>query len=191
MGRQLGVRLSDDLDGVVKRVKDALHMKSDSDVVTTFLSVVRERPIDELKEFLYGASRFPVRVSVPVLGCIPAGLPQEVLENPDNTVDELEDVLPVRAGDVFLKVKGDSMIGVGIFTGDLVLIRPGASYNNGDICAVLVNDERCATLKRYYQEPGSESITLKAENPAHKDVRTKVGKCEVVGPMIGLVRSSQ
>ena len=61
-----------------------------------------------------------------------------------------------------LRIKGDSMIGAGIFDGDLVVVRRQDSADDGDIVAALLDDE--ATVKRFYRENGH--IRLQPENPA-------------------------
>lgn len=71
--------------------------------------------------------------------------------------------------DFCLKASGDSMIGARIHDGDIVFIRQQSSVNNGEIAAVLIDDE--ATLKRIYYDPDSSTISLFAENPAYKTLR--------------------
>ena len=61
-----------------------------------------------------------------------------------------------------LRANGDSMIGARIFDGDLVFIRAQDSVDNGDIAAVIINDE--ATLKRVYYYPNESKIVLSPEN---------------------------
>ena len=62
-----------------------------------------------------------------------------------------------------LKAKGDSMIGARIYDGDLVFIREQDTVDNGDIAAVIINDE--AKLKRVYYYPDESKIVLTPENP--------------------------
>lgn len=71
--------------------------------------------------------------------------------------------------DFCLKASGDSMIGARIHDGDIVFIRQQSSVNNGEIAAVLIDDE--ATLKRIYYDPDNSTISLFAENPAYKTLR--------------------
>lgn len=67
--------------------------------------------------------------------------------------------------DFCLRAIGDSMIGARIFDGDTVFIRAQASVDNGDIAAVIINDE--ATLKRVYFYPDEEKLVLSPENPRY------------------------
>jgi repressor LexA len=62
-----------------------------------------------------------------------------------------------------LRASGDSMIGARIYDGDLVFIREQDSVDNGEIAAVIINDE--ATLKRVYYYPDESKIVLTPENP--------------------------
>ena len=64
-----------------------------------------------------------------------------------------------------LRAKGDSMVGARIYDGDLVFIRAQDSVDNGEIAAIIINDE--ATLKRVYYYPDESKIVLSPENPRY------------------------
>lgn len=66
----------------------------------------------------------------------------------------------------FLEAKGDSMIGARIMDGDLLLIRRQDDVDNGEIAAVLIDDE--IVLKRVYKT--DDTIILQSENPAYKPI---------------------
>lgn len=73
----------------------------------------------------------------------------------------------INGGDHFyLLAKGDSMINAGVVDGSLLLIRRQAIVENGEIAAVMVNDE--AMLKRVYRE--GNIIKLVSENPNFEDI---------------------
>lgn len=95
---------------------------------------------------------------VPLLGNIACGNPILAEENIEGYIDIEEGV----AADFALTCIGDSMIGARIMDGDLVYIHQQPEVENGDIAAVLIDDE--ATLKRVYYYP--ERIILQAENPS-------------------------
>src|SRR3954464_9840968 len=103
----------------------------------------------------------PDSVGVPLLGRIAAGQPSMALE-------EVEDTLPLprqlfRGKRLFaLRVRGDSMIGAGIFDGDVAVLDAERDARDGDIAAVVVEGE--ATLKRIYKN--SKGLRLRAENPS-------------------------
>lgn len=95
---------------------------------------------------------------IPLVGQIACGTPILAEQNIEDYVD-----LPghIRA-DFALTCKGESMIGVGIRTGDIVYIRKQEEVENGQIAAVMVGGDE-ATLKRVYTKPGV--VQLVAENP--------------------------
>ncbi len=96
----------------------------------------------------------------PLLGEIVCG-------KPTLAVEELE--LYVEAGanikaDFCLKCKGDSMINARIHDGDIVSIHKQPTVNNGEIAAVIIEDE--ATLKRVFYYSDKAKLVLQAENPS-------------------------
>ena len=100
----------------------------------------------------------------PVLGDIACGKP--IMAN-----EEKE--LYVEAGttidaDFCLRAKGDSMIGARIYDGDIVFIRKQEMVDNGDIAAVIIEDE--ASLKRVNYFPEKNLLILKAENAKYEDM---------------------
>lgn len=97
---------------------------------------------------------------VPLLGTIPCGQPVLAAEDSGESVTIPEDV----DADFALKCKGDSMAGARIFSGDIVYIRRQDTVENGQIAAVLIEDE--ATLKRVYVYP--DHVVLSPENPMYK-----------------------
>ena len=121
-------------------------------------------------------------VPVAVLGTIAAGVPLLAAE-------QIEGYLPVdpaiaRGRSLFaLKVRGESMINAGILPADIVLLEQTATVDNGEIAAVLLEDE--ATLKRVYREKGG--IRLQPENDAMEPIFTQ--DCQILGRLIGLTRS--
>ena len=68
--------------------------------------------------------------------------------------------------DFCLYAKGDSMIGARIMDGDIVFIKQCSMVQNGEIAAVIIEDE--ATLKRVYYYPDKNKIVLSAENPKYE-----------------------
>ena len=99
---------------------------------------------------------------IPVLGVIAAGTPILAQQN----IEGYEYIPPNVHADFCLRVKGDSMINARILDGDIVYIRQQPDVENGEIAAVLI-DEEDATLKRVYKVNGT--IILRAENPNYPD----------------------
>lgn len=101
---------------------------------------------------------------VPILGQIAAGQPISAIEN----IEGYEFVSQHEGVGFCLRVKGDSMIGARIFDGDIVFIREQGDVENGEIAAIIIDNE-VATLKRVYKQNGA--ITLHSENPTIPDMR--------------------
>lgn len=107
--------------------------------------------------------------SLPLLGKIAAGQP--ILATED--CEYFSPIKDTRA-DFCLRVKGDSMIGAGIKDGDIVFIRKQEYVDDGEIAAVLVEDE--ATLKRVYIS--DDAVTLISENPKYKPMVYTEKQCK-------------
>lgn len=105
----------------------------------------------------------PITHRVPLLGTIACGDPITAEENIEGYVDA-----PVEKKCHFaLRCKGDSMINARIMDGDIVFIRQQDTVNDGEIAAVLIDDE--ATLKRVHFLPQG-MLMLQAENPKYPPI---------------------
>lgn len=119
--------------------------------------------------------------SVPLVGVIAAGQPIFAVEN-------LEGYIPLpddfgRGEEQFaLRVKGESMINVGIFNNDIIIISRQNTAENGDIVAALVEDE--ATVKRFYKRDGK--FILHPENDTMQDM--VFDEVSILGKVKGLLR---
>ncbi len=107
-------------------------------------------------------SPMPEMKKIPLLGTIACGAPILAVENID---DYIEIPKHIKA-DFALTCHGDSMIGARIVDGDLVYIRAQPDVDNGQIAAVLIDNE--ATLKRVYKYPNT--LVLRAENPNFREL---------------------
>lgn len=105
---------------------------------------------------------YPVKLKrIPMLGNIACGKPIFVDEDRESYVMADMDI----KADFCLRAKGDSMINARIYDGDIVFIRAQDMVNNGDIAAVIIDDE--ATLKRVYYYPDQGKLILNPENPRY------------------------
>ena len=105
---------------------------------------------------------YPIELHrLPVLGSVACGEPILMSEERENYIMSGMDI----KADFCLIAKGDSMIGARIMDGDIVFIRQQPEVENGEIAAVAIDDE--ATLKRFYRDEETGTITLVAENPAY------------------------
>jgi repressor LexA len=122
---------------------------------------------------------------LPVLGRIAAGTPIEAIQHERDRMVVPESLL--GAGEHFvLEVQGDSMINAGIYDGDHVIIRKGATANSGEIVVALVMGEE-ATLKRLRRK--GASVALEAANPAYETRIFGPDQVQVQGKLVGLIRS--
>lgn len=120
-------------------------------------------------------------VSLPVIGTVAAGQPILAQENVESYFPVPAEFVPT--GDSFvLKVKGDSMINVGIYSGDQIFVNCCNTARNGDTVVALVDDS--ATVKTFYKEDGH--IRLQPENDSMDPII--VDDCQILGKVYGVFR---
>ena len=123
-------------------------------------------------------------LAFPILGDVAAGQPGWAEEHIEGYAARLQDVLDLHEGDFLLRVRGDSMTGVGIYPGDLVAIHPTADEpHSGEITLVIVPGEDTATLKRWQRHDGT--VSLLSENPAYPPMTFNVEDVQVQGCLVG------
>ena len=122
-------------------------------------------------------------VSVPLLGKISCGNPIEAIENPDEFFTLPASLIPARESIFTLKCSGDSMIDVGIYDNDIVIIQKQSTAKNGDIVAAMT-EENEVTLKTFYKE--KDHIRLQPENDALSPII--LNNCIILGKAIGIYR---
>lgn len=119
------------------------------------------------------------RRAIPMLGEIAAGVP--IYADEETELILCDDSLKC---DFALRVRGDSMIGARIHDGDLVFIRSQDDVDDGEIAAVVLNDE--ATLKRVYHI--KNGLQLLPENPRYAPMVFTLDECEsirILGKAVG------
>jgi repressor LexA len=118
---------------------------------------------------------------LPIVGQVAAGQPVLAEEN----IEEYVPVPQIAGGDegeFVLRVKGDSMVGAGIFEGDYVVVRPQETASDGEIVVALVEDE--ATVKRFFKE--EDHVRLQPENDALDPIRSR--EVQLLGRVVGVCR---
>ncbi|MBK5276648.1 MAG: repressor LexA [Desulfuromonadales bacterium] len=123
--------------------------------------------------------------SLPIVDVVRVGQPQPPVEDIEGFFSI--DLSQTKSGGAFfLRVKGDSMIDAHIQEGDLALVRPQVTAENGEIVVAMIDGE--ATLKRFYRE--RDKIRLQPENPAMEPIIIHPGKTEVsiIGKVVGIYR---
>lgn len=127
-------------------------------------------------------------IRVPVVGRIAAGEPIEAVAGTDETIDLTDSIVPENA--YILKVKGKSMIDDLIDDGDLVVVEPRSTADNGDIVVALLTDgptgEGQATLKRIYREKGV--IRLQPANAEMKPIYVDPENLLIQGKVVSVIR---
>lgn len=122
--------------------------------------------LDILRSQVKFENLFPIETKrFPLLGNIACGKPIFADEQFEAYVEAGASI----KADFCLRAEGDSMIGARIYDGDIVFIRKQEMVDDGEIAAVLIDDE--ATLKRVYYDQESGVIQLFAENPNYKTMR--------------------
>lgn len=114
-------------------------------------------------------------VSLPLVGRVAAGIPILAEQNVEDTFT-LPTEIATDASSFILEVHGDSMINVGIYNGDYIVVREQKSAMNGEIVVAMIDGE--ATVKTFYKERGR--VRLQPENdamePIYADNPTILGK---------------
>ncbi|NJD39831.1 MAG: transcriptional repressor LexA [Geobacter sp.] len=125
-------------------------------------------------------------IPIPLVGTVRAGQPETAVEDIQGYVS-VDPAWLKGEGNFLLRVKGDSMVEAGIFDGDLALIAPQPTAENGQIVVALVDGE--ATLKRFSMD--ETCIRLLPENKHMQPIVIRKGEAEavVVGRLLKTIRS--
>ena len=126
-------------------------------------------------------------VSVPLVGRIAAGDPIGAIEDVEATIQVPRALW--RGDEHFaLRVHGDSMMGAGIFDGDIAIVNAQPVAANGEIAAVVIGED--ITLKRFFRSV--EGVRLHAENSNYSDLifdRVGADAIRIVGVLVGTLRT--
>lgn len=123
---------------------------------------------------------------VPALGYIPAGMPQEVLQQANQFLALPEGKFP--EADFALKVQGDSMVDADIHHGDWVMMNVKREPRNGNVVAALCDGETC--LKTYVSD-GRAAPFLRSENQDYPPMIVPREEMQIQGVMVGKMRLSE
>jgi len=123
---------------------------------------------------------------LPIIGRVAAGSPILAEQHIERYADVPPHMFAPHA-DFLLRVRGDSMIDVGIFNNDLVAVKNTQSANNGEIVVARIDDE--VTVKRF--QKNKNEILLIAENIDYQPIRVDAQSCEefaIEGLVVGVIR---
>ena len=127
--------------------------------------------------------RRPVR-HVPLVGDVAAGTGVLAAENIEETLPVPEDL--TGDGDLFmLRVRGDSMIEVGIYDGDYVVVRSQPTAENGEIVVAGIPGEE-ATVKTFLRR--RNKIVLRPENTTMDEMVFDADEITVYGRVVTVLR---
>ena len=125
---------------------------------------------------------------IPVIGLVAAGGPILAQENIEKTIPKSNNLLSNDI-DYFLRVKGDSMVEVGIYEEDLIGVSKTRGHKIGNIVVARINDE--VTVKTLI-EMSQKKVVLKAENQKHQDIKInpEIDELVIEGSCVALLRES-
>ena len=122
-------------------------------------------------------------LSIPLLGKVTAGTPIEAIETYDEYLTIPANMFNTKKEIFSLKVSGESMINVGIYDGDIVIVEKTNDAKNGET-VVAMNKDNEATVKTFYKE--KDHIRLQPENDYMEPIILK--DVTILGKVIGLFR---
>ena len=174
----------------VREICEAVHLKSTSSVHSHLETLekngyIRRDPTKpraiEIIDDEFSLTRRET-VNVPIVGTVAAGVPILARQNIENYFPIPSEFMP-NTQTFMLRVKGDSMINIGINSGDLVLVEQGNDARNGDVVVALV--EHSATVKTFYKEKGH--VRLQPENDSMDPIIVS-SDLQILGKVFGVFR---
>ena len=176
----------------VREICEAVHLKSTSSVHSHLETLekngyIRRDPTEpraiEIMDDSFNYLRTETEIaSIPVIGTVAAGQPLLAVENITDYFPFPANLLPNKETFI-LRVKGDSMINMGILDGDYIIVEQTNTAQNGEVIVALVDDS--ATVKRFYAEDGH--FRLQPENDFMEPII--VDHVEILGKVIRLIRT--
>ena len=125
---------------------------------------------------------------IPIIGLVAAGGPILAQENIEKTIPRSKNLL-ANDIDYFLRVKGDSMVEVGIYEEDLIGVSKTRGHKIGNIVVARINDE--VTVKTLI-EMSREKVILRPENQRYEDIEInpQIDELVIEGSCVALLRES-
>ena len=153
----------------------------------------RHRDVSRGIELVDGSMTRRLKVQVPIIGQIAAGEPIPVPGNDSwnsasgaETLEVTQDLVQGKEDIYALKVKGLSMIDALINDGDIVLMQPAKTVENGEMAAVWLKDEKKATLKKVFVS--RDRVRLQPANSQMKPIYARPDDVEIQGKVIAVIR---
>lgn len=182
LGEKIGVKKA-----AIYKYENGLVVNLKRDIIEKLANVLEVSPsylmgLDDIKDVPQGFQPVPSMKKIPRVGRIACGTPILAEEN----VEEYDSVPEHWKADFTLICVGDSMVPK-IQDGDLVAIKQQETVENGQIAAVLIDNE--ATLKRVYVYP--DKLILRPENPNYEPIVIMNGESSnirIEGRAVGFCR---
>lgn len=172
LGRRLGYKSRSSINKIEldQRNLTQSKIKAIADALETTPAYIMgwDEPDQKLDEenLKFFDNLFPIETKkFPLLGNIACGKPIFADEQFEAYIEAGANI----KADFCLRAKGDSMTGARIQDGDIVFIKKQEMVDDGEIAAILIEDE--ATLKRVYYDQENKILQLFAENPKFKTMR--------------------
>lgn len=160
--------------GLIKRDKTkprALEVFEQEANPDNNLDISQESPVAEMRGV----------VSLPLVGRVAAGMPILAEQNIEDTFTVPTEIAS-DSSSFILEVHGNSMINVGIYNGDYIIVREQPSAMNGDIVVAMIDGS--ATVKTFYKERGR--VRLQPENDAMEPIFAD--NPTILGKVVALMR---
>lgn len=160
--------------GLIKRDKTkprALEVFEQEGNLDNNLDISQESPVPEMRGV----------VSLPLVGRVAAGMPILAEQNIEDTFT-IPTEIASDSSSFILEVHGNSMINVGIYNGDYIIVREQPSAMNGDIVVAMIDGS--ATVKTFYKERGR--VRLQPENDAMEPIFAD--NPTILGKVVALMR---
>lgn len=160
--------------GLIKRDKTkprALEVFEQGGNPDNNLDISQESPVPEMRGV----------VSLPLVGRVAAGMPILAEQNIEDTFT-IPTEIASDSSSFILEVHGNSMINVGIYNGDYIIVREQPSVMNGDIVVAMIDGS--ATVKTFYKERGR--VRLQPENDAMEPIFAD--NPTILGKVVALMR---
>ncbi|MFI3142020.1 MAG: transcriptional repressor LexA [Clostridia bacterium] len=178
-------RMGSGMSPTVREIGQVVGLKSTSSVQTNLDALEKKGYIVRdplLKRSIRVVGQADNIQHVPLIGQVAAGQPILAIE-------QIEEYIPFSGysssnkGMFALRVKGESMINVGIFDKDIIFVEQTPVARNGEIVVALIEDE--ATVKTFYKEKGH--FRLQPENDTMDPII--VDQVAILGKVVALLRN--
>jgi len=166
----------------IKEIMEKFSFSSPTSVISHLIALEKKGYIARIKKISRGIIIKEEFLNIPVLGKIPAGIPNIQYETMEGFISINREF--IGSGEFFsLIVKGDSMKDAGIFDGDYVIVKKNVEIKDGDIVVVFYNGE--FTVKYIYKR--KDFIELKPANPDYKSIIIKENPF-ILGKVVAIFR---